>query len=245
MKKFLIIFLLIYNTSYAVEKTTSDKPQPEIKPAEAKETDETKVSIIIPLKYTKAKDMAGVLSALLPNVKVYADEDRNIISIYDILTNIEEAKKIITTNDIQYKQAIISVNVAEVSHSKTKKLGWELTNYSISLQTILPPKVKTLTTDSVSEIFPGLVSFGAENDDVNILATPKIMVVGKQKANITAGDKIPITITQSQVVGGQLAQTTTIQFEEVGVKLQVTPYIFADEDKIGLTPPVTPANETK
>lgn len=221
MKKILILTAIIIpifmlNISFAEEKI------------------ELKISVVVPLKYTKAKDMQSVLTTLLPNVKIYADEDRNVISIYDTLANIEEAKKVITTNDIPYRQAIIAVNVAEVSHSKSKKLGWELTNYNVSFQTLLPPKFQTLSTNSISEIFPGLVSFGAENADVNILATPKIMVVGKQKASITAGDKIPIPITQSQVVSGQLAQTTTIQFEEVGIKLQVTPYIFADEDEIGL-----------
>jgi len=167
---FTIILCLFLNSNILLaEKLTADKTQIEPKP-EQKETSSTepRTTVIIPLKHTKAKDMKEILSVFL-SLKIYADEDRNVISIYDTDVNIEEAKKVIFANDIPYKQVIISVNAAEVSHSKSKKLGWELTNYSVSLQTILPPKVNTLGTNSISEIFPGIVSFGDESADVNII----------------------------------------------------------------------------
>ena len=152
--------------------------------------------------------------------------------MYNTPQLIEEAKAIIQSNDVPYKQAIITMQVAEISRSKSKTIGIELAKYTWDLPTLLPPRVERLTTEDVSDLFPGLVHLKGEKADVNIKANPKVLVVSNQKATFGAGDRVPIPITQTQVISGQIAQTTSIQFEEIGVKLQVTPHIFEKENEL-------------
>ena len=185
-----------------------------------------KVVELIPLKNTKAADVIKVVETLLPGVKLYSDEVRNAIQLYDLVEKIEEAKTIIEANDVPYKQAIIMLQVAEISRSKTKTLGIELANYTCDLPTLLPPRINALTQEQTADLFPGFAILKGDKSDINIKANPKVLVIGNQKATFGAGDRVPIPITQTQVISGQIAQTTSIQFEEIGVKLQVTPIIF-------------------
>lgn len=225
IKYFLITFCLF------IILPISNGISQEILQAEQEESKE-KIVEFIPLKHTKAKEMQIVLEALIPGIKIYSDEIRNAIQIYDTHEIIDEAKYIITANDVPYKQAIITLQAVEIRHSKSKQIGVDLANYSWDLPTLLPPKGKGLSQQDTADLFPGLVYLEGKNASVNIKANPKILVVSNQKATFGAGDRIPLEITQQQVVEGQIAQTTSIQFEEVGVKVQVTPYIFEKENEV-------------
>ncbi|MEK6968066.1 MAG: secretin N-terminal domain-containing protein, partial [Nanoarchaeota archaeon] len=176
-------------------------------------------AVVLPLKYQAPKRMLEVLKEVMGDIKASADEVRKSILIFDTDEKINQAKKIISLQDIPYKQVVISVRVAEVSYTDTKNVGWGLTNYNVSLKTLLPPSGKTLTVNSLGDMFPGTVEFGGENSRTKVLAKPKIMVVDEQKAQLGRGDRVPIPISQSQVVQGQVATSTSVQFEEVGVKL--------------------------
>jgi len=210
----------------AQEGTTKQPPHP----TQSQESPRT--SELIVLKHSRAKDITKPLEMLLPAIKVYPDEIRNAVQVYNTPQLIEEAKAIIQSNDVPYKQAIITLQIAEISRSKSKTIGIELTNYSWNLPTLLPPRVGRLTEEQVVDLFPGIVQLKGEKADVNIKANPKVLVVGNQRATFGAGDRVPIPITQTQVISGQIAQTTSIQFEEVGVKLQVTPHIFEKENEL-------------
>ena len=188
--------------------------------------------VFIPLKYQSPKDMIETLKDMLGDIKARADERRNGVVIYDSREKIEQAKKIIAVYNQLLEHVIISVLVAEVSHSDSNKVGWELKDYNVPLQTILPPNVKSLTANSIAGIFPGWVSIAGENAKIKVIASPSVMVIEKHKAQLGSGDRVPIPISQSQVVQGQVATSTSVQFEEVGVKLTVTPHILSETEEI-------------
>jgi type II secretory pathway component GspD/PulD (secretin) len=58
-----------------------------------------------------------------------------------------------------------------------------------------------------------------EKRDVEILASPRVMMLSGESANIEAVDEIPYTVVTSTAAGGQLQQ---VQFKNVGIKLTVT-----------------------
>jgi len=221
-KHFYVVLLLLIVTIFIME----------IKFLSAEQNRETNSVKLIQLKYTKAKEMKTMLETFLPGIKIYPDEIRNAVQIYDTPAMIDEAQYIINANDVPYNQAIITLQAVEISYSKSKQIGIGLANYSWDVPTLLPPAGKELSKEDVANLFPGRVYFEGKKADVDIKANPKILVVNNQKATFGAGDRIPLEITQQQVVEGQIAQTTAIQFEEVGVKVQVTPYIFEKENEV-------------
>ncbi len=80
-----------------------------------------------------------------------------------------------------------------------------------------------------------LLSFAEALQSVNlsdIEAHPQVRVLENQTAQILVGERVPIPVAQQTTVGGgqegqALFQPFTIQFQEVGIKLEVTPQVAA------------------
>ncbi len=63
--------------------------------------------------------------------------------------------------------------------------------------------------------------------DVRTLSTPEILATDGVKAKITIGEDVPFITGQSQTVGGNVM--TMIQRENVGITLEITPYILSHQ----------------
>jgi type IV pilus assembly protein PilQ len=81
-----------------------------------------------------------------------------------------------------------------------------------------------------------LLSFVEALQSVNlsdIQAHPQVTVLENQTANILVGERVPIPVTQQTGVSGgaqdgqALFQPFTVQFQDVGIKLEVTPQVAA------------------
>lgn len=76
-----------------------------------------------------------------------------------------------------------------------------------------------------------------ETGDANILATPRIRVRNREKAKILIGDRVPVITSNpvaSVATGGTATATnttaTSVQYLDVGLKLNVEPNIYLDDD---------------
>ena len=78
--------------------------------------------------------------------------------------------------------------------------------------------------------FAAIIRALASNSDVNLLSTPSITTMDNEEAKIVVGQNVPFR-TGSTVSGSQGAINpfTTIQREDVGLTLQVTPHIHDGE----------------
>ena len=68
-----------------------------------------------------------------------------------------------------------------------------------------------------------LVQLLASNSDVNVLSTPMILTTNNKEASIEVGEKIPVPTGQTISTGG--LSSVSIDREDVGVKLKMTPQI--------------------
>ena len=77
--------------------------------------------------------------------------------------------------------------------------------------------------------FAFIVKALAANSDVNLLSTPSITTMDNEEAKIVVGQNVPFR-TGSTVTGSQGTTNpfTTIQREDVGLTLEVTPHINSD-----------------
>src|SRR5690606_30926345 len=75
-----------------------------------------------------------------------------------------------------------------------------------------------------------LVNALASTSEANILSTPSVMTLDNQEAQILVGSNIPIVTGQST---GQASSTenpfTTIERQDIGVTLKITPQINVDD----------------
>ena len=188
-------------------------------------------------------------------VSIQADEALNALVIRADPSTMLEIKNIIASLDIRRLQVLIEAAIVEVSTDFTQQLGTELfiadassgnvplglTAPSGTLAQILqklaskgdgPVELGTAPLLAGGRISQTGTSFGviiralATNSDVNLLSTPSITTMDNEEAKIVVGQNVPFR-TGSTVTGSDGASNpfTTIQREDVGLTLQVTPHI--------------------
>jgi len=81
--------------------------------------------------------------------------------------------------------------------------------------------------------FGAIIQAAANDTQSNILATPSIMTLDNQEASFIVGEEVPV-ITGSSASSGNDNPFQTVERQEVGIKLKVTPQIN-EGDAVQLT----------
>lgn len=64
--------------------------------------------------------------------------------------------------------------------------------------------------------------------NAKVLASPKLVTLNGKEASMLSGSRVPYQTNQTVFAGGAAAPTSSVQHEEVGIKLAITPLINAD-----------------
>jgi general secretion pathway protein D len=204
---------------------------------------------VIRLAHSDAAKMAEILSNVVSS-KSGGSED-NMIDLMDIIDSLDvrrlqvliEAAIVEVTSD--FSRQLGSELAVGDSTSGTTPLG--LTAPSGTLAQILqglavpggagsvPTQLGESPLIAGGRVSENGTSFGfivralAANSDVNLLSTPSITTMDNEEAKIVVGQNVPFR-TGSTVTGSQGTTNpfTTIQREDVGLTLEVTPHINSD-----------------
>ena len=181
---------------------------------------------------SNASHMIGEMAG---EVFVVADEDTNSLLVTTASKFREQVKQIIEELDRPVPQVLIKVLVAEVTHDNSEDLGVDFSILNRRANGRGPSFGSSLGTAAVTG---GLVVNLIESDinvtlralatagKLDVLSRPYILASDNQLASITVGQEVPfITDTRIDSLGGQIH---TIQYQDVGIILQVTPHINPD-----------------
>ncbi|SEL65069.1 general secretion pathway protein D [Roseateles sp. YR242] len=195
------------------------------------------------LQSSDAKGAAAFLKSMLKIREPYVDERTNMIALRDSPENIQLAERLLAVYDAAEPEVLLDVEVLEVSSTRLTELGVKfpssftfapLTGSGGSDTTIAD--LKDLNSSRISaSVGSLLINLRREVGDVATLANPKLRVRNKEKAKIMIGDKIPIPSTTTSGNGGFSSESIT--YMDVGLKLDVEPVVYVDDEvaiKIGL-----------
>lgn len=199
------------------------------------------------LSNTRAKDMVNLLRTMLDTRRVFVNEELNTIVMRDSPGKIRLAEKIIEANDRQVAEVMFEVEVIEIARTNTLKYGWNFfrdkqpgasgtlnvdTNPALTLGTL-----QDLASGDILVTLPSvLINFIKLDSNAKTLANPRIRVVDNKTAKINIGDKVPInlstttTATVSPTTTGVPTTTTSTEFKDVGIKLDIKPSIRLNND---------------
>src|SRR5262252_1187976 len=226
--------------------------------AEAKSLqDETGLSsYTIELKYADANEVKVALSGI--SEKIQVDTGGNRLIIVTSPRVIGEIQRVVAEMDKPARQVMLEARVVEVSTDGLKKLGidWDLLNRqgmtfvegsydSVNVGNILngaggaTVKVFPNTPGTydiwklgnftrLPMVFQSFVDLLIHDGNAKVLAQPKLVTLNGKEASMLAGQRIPYLVSQTVFAGGAAAPTQTVQIEEVGIKLAITPLINAD-----------------
>jgi len=220
-------------------------------------SDATKMAEILNslVKERKSGDNAGMVEVSVQadeaiNALVIRADPANMIDIMDIIDSLDvrrmqvliEAAIVEVTAD--FSRQLGSELAVGAAGTSTTPLGLTapsgtlaqiLQGLAITGQPAAPsslgesPLIAGGRIDTTGTSFAFIIKALAANGDVNLLSTPSITTMDNEEAKIVVGQNVPFrtgsTITGSQ---GTTNPFTTIQREDVGLTLEVTPHINSD-----------------
>lgn len=191
------------------------------------------------------KYLTGMLRSMLKLKDISADDRSGLLVIRDTPETLRIAEKLIALHDEPDPEIMLEVEVLEISEGRNSNLG------------VTPPGAITISTPSNGSATPGgtvsnltiaqlrqlgmggltvtpiagTLNFKLQDTETKILASPRIRARNREKAKIMIGDRVPTIINNlTPVNSGAAVVTGTITYQDVGLKLEFEPQVYASND---------------
>ena len=174
------------------------------------------VSATVKLHFAKASDVmksltTGSGSLLSPSGTITFDDRSNVLLIQDDARSVKNIKKLIAELDKPIEQIVIEARIVTITDESLKELG---VRGSLALQVA---KINGRLLDLE------LTALERENN-VEIIASPRLLTTNKKSASIKQGTEIPYVVTNGK------NDTQSVEFREAVLGLEVTPHISKDNN---------------
>ena len=183
------------------------------------------------------KKTLEMIKTILKTKDIFIDENLNLLIMRDTPEVIRLAEKLVAAQDLSVPEVVLDVEVLETSTDFASNLGMQLaTQFSASLVgaagtagsfTLKDLQNRTSSFYSFQTTNPALtLNLKKTDSDTKTLANPKIRVKDREKAKIHIGQRLPVLTTVSTAGVGS---TETVNYLDVGLKLDVEPNIRLDD----------------
>jgi len=191
------------------------------------------------------KATATMVRQLVKTRDLYVDEKLNLLVMRDTPEAIRMAEKLIANQDKAEPEVMLEVEVLEVGYNTLTNLGIQWPGQiAVGIKGAAGVAGQATGTE-VRNIGSGLLNVTVSDPAIalnlrqqvgrnNILANPRIRAKNREKARIHIGDKVPVVTTTAGATG---FVSESVNYLEVGLKLEVEPQVFLDDDvgiKVGL-----------
>lgn len=187
-----------------------------------------------------AKQIHGLLKAVLKIKEIYVDEKRNLIVVRDSQEQVDLASKLIQAHDQPEPEVMLALDVIEIRRTKLDELGLALPG-QVGFGVANPLSLfalRNLGSSGINVGFSGPAGanvLGALNlqksdSDANTLANPRIRVRNREKAKIHIGDRLPVVTTTSSSTSSFVGET--VNYLDVGLKLEVEPQVMLEDQVV-------------
>jgi general secretion pathway protein D len=225
-------------------RTAPPYGQPQVQP-------QTTTTSITPAPGAAAFQLPGGIGTTATEVRVIADKDTNTLLILAAPGDYETVESALRRLDMVRRQVLVEVLLAEVTLSDDLSLGLNYfintRNHTIGSVNVptgsattggLPPGGSLLSATNLVPAFNGLQLINFTGGEVRavlnslgsdgrttILATPNIMVLDNEKAEIKVGTRISVQTQAQTGVSTGTGVINSYQYLDTGILLDVTPRI--------------------
>ena len=193
----------------------------------------------------------GSGSLLSPSGTITFDDRSNVLLIQDDARSVKNIKKLITELDKSIEQIVIEARIVTITDESLKELGvrWGIfnpteaahrvsgsldangfSNISNNLNvnfatTVTPAGSLALQVAKINGRLLDLELTALERENnVEIIASPRLLTTNKKSASIKQGTEIPYVVTNGK------NDTQSVEFREAVLGLEVTPHISKDNN---------------
>lgn len=186
------------------------------------------------LSNVDAKTAATNLKTIVRTKDIVVDEKQNLITMRDTPDAIRMAEKLLALHDLPEPEVMLEVEILEISRARLLNLGIQWPDQATLTPLAGPSGTLTLadlqnhTAASIGAAISPLTLNAKKTDgDANVLANPRIRARNRESAKVLIGDRVPNITTTSTSTG---FVSENIQYVDVGLKLEVQPTVFADNE---------------
>lgn len=196
---------------------------------------------VFDLSYIKAENIIKIITSMLTSDvgKVDSDPSFNKVIITDTEQNMERIRKVIVSLDKYEKEVLVEARIMQVTFKEGQSTGIDWTTlladphrYRVKVQGAFSlgdvnkvATIGTLDRDGYQAVLQALATLGT----TKTLASPSIAVINNQEAKIHIGKTQPyVTTAQTVTASGPSTTAESVNFIDIGVKLNVTPMIHDD-----------------
>lgn len=162
---------------------------------------------------------------------IFVDDRLNMLVVRDTPEVIRLVERLIQSIDLADPEVMMEIEVMEVSNNTMDSLG---ITWPTSVSYGIPGSTDSLTSFAGLHAFTSnplaLATLRATHDTTNILANPKIRARNREKAHVLLGEKLPVFTTTSTPTNGAISNAVSINYVDVGLKLDVEPQVQLDND---------------
>jgi general secretion pathway protein D len=207
-------------------------------------TPQTTTTTVTPPPAAASFQIPGATGSTSSEVRVIADKDTNSLLILATPGDYEVIEGALRKLDVVRRQVLVEVTLAEVTLTDDLQFGidWFIkarnrTSGTLNTMGALPTTVARAITD-VPAFAPGMQLINLTGDQVRavlrtfggegraqILASPQIMVLDNEKAEVKVGNRISVQTQAQTGVSTGTGVLNSYQYLETGILLAVTPRI--------------------
>ena len=187
------------------------------------------------LKHIDPETAAKQIALLTEADKVMPDKENHTLTVSGSSSLLYQVRQELEKVDVASQQVNIQAMVVELSKGNSRNLG---------LSYLSNPWSKDTSIGGYNG-FKFSVSGQHEETLSNgkVLARPNVTVFDGRKATILMGDKVPVFTSSSDSTDSDSSTTMTVEYKDVGVKLEVLPRIN-EMDKQTITLVIKPSVST-
>lgn len=175
--------------------------------------------------------------ALAGNVRIIADTENNALVIMASRADYENIRSAIRRLDVLPMQVLVEATIVEVSLTDELSYGLQwffkngIGNSKDGVGELFPlavdPSFSYTVKDSSANV-RAVLNLLAADSRLDIISSPSLMVLDNRTATIKVGDQVPIRTSETTSLatsGSDPLVTSTIQYRDTGVLLEVTPRV--------------------
>jgi general secretion pathway protein D len=168
------------------------------------------------LENADVKQTQNMIKAMLKTKDTFIDEKLNLLVIRDTPDVIRLAENLISVQDHAEPEVMLEVEVMEILRSQLSQLGVQF------------PDKFAINSNGIIGSYTGELNLKREVGTSNLLSNPRIRVRNREKAKILIGNRIPVISSVVTPSSTTPVITDTIQYLDVGLKLEIEPNIHLD-----------------
>ena len=189
------------------------------------------------IRYAQAEDVQNAAQTVLSERgQISVDNRTNSLIVSDIPRKLNEIGRLLPILDSPTAQVMIEAKLVEIDATASAEFGidWSagnlsrtdvLTHGGMSTDLGVGDPTGTVQFGHITNLldFNATVSFLEEQNRAHILSEPRIAICDNMTGRVLSGKQVPLTLQDSE-------GNTYVQLYDVGVSLEVTPHINADNN---------------